>query len=255
MSQQIPAPSVLAQKKELNLFAKSWVGSSQASAVAEALKSNTSLTFVGFRECRTVDNSGALAIADALRVNSTLRKLSFESTKVGDRGAAALAAAIPLSGLTRLDLGYCSIGNAGALAFARAISSEACQLETLHLDYCAGITDEGAAAILTAKAENDNCVLTTLGLNGTSISSAMRKRIDTAFRVRDTAARATAAALPKAVKKRPRPPVSVLGDQPAAAATGSTGTNGSTADVKNVATNLASHNSIVTRNVIAKFSS
>ena len=203
MSQQIPAAPVLAQKKELNLFAKSWVGNGQASAVAEALKSNSSLTFVGFRECRAVDDAGAMAIAGALKCNKTLRKLSLESTRVGDRGAAALAQAVPQSGLSRIDLAYCPVGNAGAIAFARALVSDFCPLETLHLDYCTGITDEGAEALLAAVVDNVSCPLTTLGLNGTSISSAMRKRIDLAFKAKGSSAHATAAPSSE-TKKRAR---------------------------------------------------
>lgn len=186
MSATLPAPSVLANKKELNLYAKNWVRNSHARDIAAILQTNTSLTFVGFRECRGVGDAGAVAIASALNKNRTLKKLNLESTKVGDRGVSAMARALAESTTTcllRLDLAYCAVGNEGAIALATGLVEPSCPLEVLHLDYCPGIGDEGARALL-ASLEEASCGLRVLGLKGTSTSAALRAQIEAALALR-----------------------------------------------------------------------
>ena len=53
----LPAPSVLAKKKELNLYAKTWMDDKQAIALSKMLTGNETLTFLGFRECKKVCKS------------------------------------------------------------------------------------------------------------------------------------------------------------------------------------------------------
>jgi len=120
MSTSLPTPSVLAKKKELNLYAKNWVRNSHLANVAAILRTNSSLTFVGFRECCGVSDMGAVAIAASLGENSTLKKLNFESTKVGNKGVSALANAIGAGTnytLYRLDLAYCKNNAYGGLVY------------------------------------------------------------------------------------------------------------------------------------------
>ena len=90
-AQTLPPPAILAQKKELNLYAKEWVNDSHVSSLAAALTDNKSLTFVGLRECRRVGNVGVCALAKSIAVSKTLLKLTLESTGVGDQGVFALA--------------------------------------------------------------------------------------------------------------------------------------------------------------------
>ena len=154
------------------------------------MKNNTSLTFVGFRECRGVGDMGAIAIASALGVNSTLKKLNFESTKVGNRGASSLAQAILASSsctLHRLDLAYCPIGDEGVVDLAQAIALVSCPLKVLHLDYCPQITDRGAGALLEAlTSETMGGGITTIGLKGTSVSANLRAEIASALTLTST---------------------------------------------------------------------
>lgn len=181
MSSSIPAPSVLATKKELNLYAKSWVRDSHVSEVAAILKQNSSLTFVGFRECRGVSDSGAVAIAQALYDNSTVKKINFESTKVGNRGVCALAQALVESSrcaLLRLDLAYCPVGDEGAMTLARLLSVESCPLQVLHLDYCPKVSDTSGNALVESLTENESSRMTIVGLKGTSVSALVRGQVD-----------------------------------------------------------------------------
>lgn len=188
MSNSIPAPSLLAKKKELNLFGKSWVRNSHVAEIAAILRTNTSLTFVGFRECCGVGDKGAASIASALEDNSTVKKLNFESTKVGDSGASALAQVLEMSSvctLHRLDLAYCPIGDEGAISLARALAQETCSLVVLHLDHCPQITDVGGRALLAVLTENMSSHLTSLGLKGTSVSAEVRAQVDSILRSKE----------------------------------------------------------------------
>lgn len=82
----------------------------------------------------------------------------------------------PSSGLTRLDFGYCKVGNEGVQALATALAANPTNLTTLVLDHCKGVTDVGAEALATALAANTN--LTTLGLKGTGCSAEGRAKVD-----------------------------------------------------------------------------
>jgi hypothetical protein len=124
MSNTIPSTNELSKKKELNLWNKQYVKNSHLSTIADSLKTNTSLTFLGFRECKGVSDNGAVAIANVIgSTNSTLKKLNFENTMVGDVGIIALAESLPSSGLTRLDLAYTKITDTGGMALASALSN------------------------------------------------------------------------------------------------------------------------------------
>lgn len=187
MSTSIPAPSVLAKKKELNLFAKNWVRNAHVSEVADILKENTSLTFVGFRECRGISDQGAAAIASALLENSTLKKLNFESTKVGNKGVCALAHTLIESSrcsLYRLDLSYCPVGDEGVSALARVLLQDSYSLQILHLDYCPQVTDMGGGALKDSLDENLSSHMTTIGLKGTSVSATIRAKIDSILKLK-----------------------------------------------------------------------
>lgn len=180
MAQVLPTTAQLATMRELNLYGKAWVGNHQAVTLAAALADNTSLTFLGFRECRQVSDAAAVALARMLASNCTIKKLIFESTGVGDAGARALAGALQTSGLARLDLGYCPVGDVGVCALAKALADNPPTLSVLVLDHCVGVTDRGAAALAGALASNT--VLRTLGLKGTSVSLSGRAAVEAMLR-------------------------------------------------------------------------
>ena len=71
----LPGPAQLAKKKELNLYAKAWMDDAHACALAKMPDGNTSLTFLGLRECKRVGNKGAVCLcaSAALLVNSSVR--------------------------------------------------------------------------------------------------------------------------------------------------------------------------------------
>jgi len=175
----LPSPDVLATKKELNLFSKDWVDDQTMASLAECMRGNTSLTFIGFRSCPNVGDEGASSLATVLQSNKTLKKLSLESTKLGDRGAVALARAVPMSGLIRLDLGYTLVSDEGAAALADMIAATR-TLATLVLDHCKGVTDNGVDALI--RGLESNTTITVLGLKGTSATGSMRAAIDALLR-------------------------------------------------------------------------
>jgi len=65
-----------------------------ATAVAEILRSNTSVTRVDLRFNKEIGDEGAKALAAALKVNATVEMLWLEDCGIGDDGAAALAEAL-----------------------------------------------------------------------------------------------------------------------------------------------------------------
>lgn len=174
----LPSPSALDKLKELNLYSKKWMNDAACENLASMLSSNTSLTFIGFRECRQLGDKGAAAIAKALSKNQTIKKINFESTNVGDNGVFHIAQSLslPQCSLYRLDLSYCSIGDKGADALSRAISLESSQLGILMLEHCKNVTNHGGKSLVTALKENTS--LKTLGVRGTSISADLRAQIE-----------------------------------------------------------------------------
>ena len=65
-----------------------------AAAVAEILKSNTSVTTVNLDGNKEIGDEGAKALAEALKVNATVGYLDLSGCGIGDDGAAALAEAL-----------------------------------------------------------------------------------------------------------------------------------------------------------------
>lgn len=176
MSSSLPDRFELSKMKELNLFSKDWLGDSHAKYLAKLLAINVSLTFVGFRECRNLGDSGIVALAEALRQNKSITKLTLESTGCGDRGAKALARALLDSeSMSRLDLNYCKISDVGATALAEALALNPPGLKYLSMDHCKQITDKSVGAFVAAL--EVNTVVTEIGLKGTSISGSGKAQI------------------------------------------------------------------------------
>lgn len=171
------------------------IGVSGASALARALRTNCSLTYLNLGD-NAIGDSGAAAIANALKSNRNLTHLYLTKNNIGDRGVEALAKALqsertftqsnPLqrspiddSGVTelhfalvkaihgscstrvtRLDLNFNNISCSGAIALADALLSN-CTLERLDLS-SNKIECSGAEAL--AKALQSNRTLAHLDL-------------------------------------------------------------------------------------------
>lgn len=171
------------------------IDESGASALARALRTNCSLTYLDLGD-NAIGDSGAAAIANALKSNRNLTHLYLTKNKIGDRGVEALAKTLqsernftqlnPLrqssiddsgvaelhfafvkalhgtcsSRVTRLDLKFNNITCSGTIALADALLSN-CTLERLDLS-CNKIACSGAEAL--AKALQSNRTLTHLDL-------------------------------------------------------------------------------------------
>ena len=96
-------------------------GLERATAFAEALEVNTSLTFLDMAQ-NELGKIGAAAFARALAKNSTLRTLHFERNELLPEGGRALGAALAANvGLTSLNVSQNELGE-GAAAFRGALA-------------------------------------------------------------------------------------------------------------------------------------
>ncbi|KAL9988301.1 hypothetical protein ACROYT_G002733 [Oculina patagonica] len=149
-----------------------FIGESGALAVAYALRSNCSLTYLDLRG-NHISDSAVVALGQALQSNCTLTHFFLRSMfrpneiQIGIPGAAALAKALQSSGtqLTRLFLSNTSINSSSAIVLAEALHSNR-NLERLDLS-CNQIEYSGAAKL--AKALQSNRALTHLQLRENNI--------------------------------------------------------------------------------------
>jgi len=94
-----------------------------ATAVAEILKSNTSVTKVNLNGNKEIGDEGAKALAEALKVNTTLKELYLYGCGIGDGGAAALAEALRSNtSLTELGLSGNGFGEQGEQLLRDAVA-------------------------------------------------------------------------------------------------------------------------------------
>jgi Ran GTPase-activating protein (RanGAP) involved in mRNA processing and transport len=90
--------------------------------IAEALKVNSCLTYLGFGS-NFIHDKGAQAIADALKVNSSLAYLCISANAIQDKGATAMAdALLENTGLTSHHFESNEITRKGAASIARALT-------------------------------------------------------------------------------------------------------------------------------------
>ncbi len=119
--------------QSLNL-SNNWIGDQGAAALAEALKSNTSLQSLNLGG-KWIGDKGAEALAEALKSNTSLQSLNLYNNQIGAKGAAAFAEALKSNtSLQSLDLSYNQIGDQGAAALAEALKSNT-SLESLDLQH------------------------------------------------------------------------------------------------------------------------
>ena len=143
------------------------IGESGASALARALKKNSTLKCLLLGP-NSIGDLGAIAFADALQTNSALTQLSLGGNGIGALGIEAICIALQFNHvITHLDLCGNTIGDSGAEALAGALQSPATQLSHLDLEGCE-ITSLGVESL--AGALQTNRSLTHLSLAGLSIS-------------------------------------------------------------------------------------
>ena len=143
------------------------VGYDRVVVLAEALKTNTTLT-----ELYLLDNNlgaeGVLALATALQTNTTLTKLDLSRNYLDAEGVLALAAALQTNTtLTKLDLSHNNPGAEGAAALAAALQTNT-TLTMLNLSRN-NLGAEGAAAL--AAALQTNTTLTMLNLSRNNLGA------------------------------------------------------------------------------------
>ncbi|XP_011270818.1 hypothetical protein CAOG_09085 [Capsaspora owczarzaki ATCC 30864] len=155
------------------------IGVAEAQAIAEALKENTTLTWLELQLNR-IDLAGARAIAEALKVNTTVTRLYLNSSLTGDAGVQAIAEALRVNKtLSCLNLDFNQIGDGGAWAIAEALKVNTA-LTALLLEFNQ-IGDAGACAIAAALKANKTVTLLDLTSNcignlGSQAIDAARKR-------------------------------------------------------------------------------
>ncbi|XP_068698251.1 protein NLRC3-like [Montipora foliosa] len=165
------------------------IGESGALAIAHALQSNCSLTYLNL-EVNNVNDSAAAALGQALQSNCTLTHFYlrdiFLPTQIhfGNSGAVAFAKSLQSSGtqLTRLDLCNTSINSSVAMALAEGLQSNR-SLERLDLGNNE-IECSGAEAL--AKALKSNRALTHLQLRSNHIGDSGATEFAETLRYNDT---------------------------------------------------------------------
>ncbi|KAG0049742.1 hypothetical protein BGZ89_004087, partial [Linnemannia elongata] len=139
-------------------------GAKELVPLAEALKTNSTLTSLNLQENK-IGSPEVQLMAEAFKTNSTLTTLWLGYNSIGDDGAQALSEALKTnSTLTTLELQYNSIGDNGAQALSEALKTNS-TLTTLNLGNLIG--PDGAQAL--AEALKTNSTLTTLNLHSNSI--------------------------------------------------------------------------------------
>jgi len=155
----------------------STIGDSGAAAIAQALKSNTALTYLDL-SYNNIGDSGAAAIAEALKNNAALTELYLYNNTIGDIGAVAIAGALKSNiALTTLRMNNNTIGDSGAAAIAEALKNNAALTE-LYL-YSNNIGDSGAAALVEALKVNTAVRTLRLGNNNLTCSNHGTQRTGT----------------------------------------------------------------------------
>ena len=179
--------NALSTKQEYNLYGKNWVDDKAVAQLCRRLKGNATLSFLGFRNCTNVSDKGVGILAKLLSSEqyrpTALKKLILEFTGVGDAGVVALASCLACTALERLDFGQCTkVGDAGVLALATALHTQNSTLRILVLTNCKYVTDVGGAALIDMLQHNRT--LKTVNINGTGISSGLRRQIQAALKGR-----------------------------------------------------------------------
>ena len=154
------------------------VGKAGAAALGEALQSNCTLSHL-FLCSNAIGDSGTAPLGEGLQSNCSLSRLYLTENGIGDPGAEALGKAMQSNrSLTHLNLQVNLIGDLGAAALARALKSTGIQLT--HLDLALNkISCVGAEALAKALESNSSLKALELGSNviGSSGASSFGKAL------------------------------------------------------------------------------
>lgn len=149
------------------------IGESGASALARALRTNCSLTYLNLGY-NAIGETGAAAIGEALQSNCNLTHLYLTKNKIGDRGAEALAKALQsertFTQFNQLEQSFIEDSGVAELHFAlvKAIHGS-CSIRVTCLDLSKNnICCSGGIAL--ANALLSNSTLERLGLNSNKIA-------------------------------------------------------------------------------------
>ncbi|KAG9061059.1 hypothetical protein KI688_007688 [Linnemannia hyalina] len=158
------------------------IGGKEFERLAEALKTNSTLTTLDLQH-NSIGDNGAQALSEALKVNSTLTTLDLQHNSIEDNGAQALSEALKTnSTLTTLDLRSNSIWFKGFLPFSEGLKTNS-TLTTLDLrDNLIG--DNVAQAL--SEALKTNSTLTTLDLQHNSIGPDGAQALSEALKINST---------------------------------------------------------------------
>lgn len=138
-----------------------------AEAVAEALKTNATLTSLDLTSAE-IGDQGVEFLAEALLVNTSLRHLDLQCNNFGEKGIQALCRALDEDrnrSLTSLRVFSSNAGDTGALAMADVLRSNSTLCD---LAFGSGVTDVGATIL--AQALRKNSTLTSLSLHSNDIA-------------------------------------------------------------------------------------
>ena len=119
--------------------------------------------------------AGAVALAEALKTNQTLTWVDLFSNEIGNAGATALAEALKTNpGLSSINLGHNGIGNAGAAALAEALKTN----QTLTSISLGGNQIDAAGAAALAEALKTNMTLTCMDFSEGVIGAEINDRVE-----------------------------------------------------------------------------
>lgn len=134
--------------------------------LADILRTNTSLKSFTLIECYAKHNF-AWVLAESLNINTTLTSLNIRDNKIGNMGAYYLSTALKNNQtLKDLNIGHNEIGNHGAVALAEALKINK-TLTMLNINFNQ-IDDEGV--IVLSKSLEVNQTLTVLYINNNRFS-------------------------------------------------------------------------------------
>ena len=139
------------------------LGNAEAKMLADALQSNTSLTYLNL-SYNQISDEGVRVLASALRTHPSLKRLDLQGNQISDEGVKALA-----NGLrTNMKLEYLSlesnqIGDDGVKALARSLQANTI-LQSLIL-HSNQIGNEGVKALANALESNTSVEIVSLQSN------------------------------------------------------------------------------------------
>lgn len=168
------------------------IGESGASALARALRTNCSLTYLNLGY-NAIGETGAAAIGEALQSNCNLTHLYLTKNKIGDRGAEALAKALQsertFTQFNQLEQSFIEDSGVAELHFTlvKAIHGS-CSIRVTRL-----VLNENniccSGAIALANALLSNSTLERLGLNSNKIACSGAEALAKALQSNGTLAR------------------------------------------------------------------